>query len=133
MSVQAKMVCYAIDKHDNSEASTVRFGAVCRGVENAAWAAATPSATLTMTILNDVATTQFTEGQEYTLTFKPAPKPQPGDGHQIERVTTKTGHAVCGPCGLLLTKSEVVDGTWQVVPNDEGVQAHQELYGDPVE
>lgn len=54
---------------------TVRLQAVTRGKDNAEWAAATPSGTVEMTVLNEVALAVFQNpGDEFYIDFSPAPK-----------------------------------------------------------
>lgn len=128
MSVKAKFVVSAVQKHDNSDASTISMYPVCRGAENAAWSSATPSGNLTMTVLNEVAAAQFVQGEEYLLTFEHAPKPAPGDGHAVDLVRTKQGTLICGRCGIYGTGSYGQEYVW-----DEAAQKrHDEAYGGNV-
>jgi hypothetical protein len=104
--VRAKMfvnsVTPTVADEPDAVSRTVQMGAVCRGVENAIWASATPAASLTMTIRNDAATEQFVQGEEYDLLFTHSPKPVPGDGHKVIPVVNSGGWYVCERCGLSL-------------------------------
>lgn len=112
------------------EGQQVSLSPVCRGVENRAWASATPGGSMTMWITNSAALEQFTKGEEYEVVFTHSPKPAPGDGHDVE-VVEQTGwnpttgnqdktYYVCGRCGSYASLSE--DGTpdWT---------KHAELFG----
>lgn len=104
--VRAKFYVYDVDPsvEDQPDALSrqVKFGAVCRGVENALWASATPGANLIMTIRNDAAVQQFVKGEEYEVLFTHAPKPAPGDGHAVKLATNSSGWYVCERCGASL-------------------------------
>ena len=56
---------------------TVTLRAVARGEENKAWASATPSGTVEMTIINSPAFVWFEErvGKDVAITFEDAPEP----------------------------------------------------------
>jgi hypothetical protein len=56
----------------------VVLGAVCRGEDNKEWSKYTPSGQITMTIKNDLATSQFDPGKEFYVDFTEAPKGQEG-------------------------------------------------------
>lgn len=58
--------------------SEVCLRAVCRGEDNKLWSAYTPSGSLTMVVLNQLAAAEFEPGEEFYLTFEHAPKGQPG-------------------------------------------------------
>ena len=57
---------------------SVSLSAVCRGEDNKVWASATPSGSITMSILNNSALSAFVPGDEFFVDFTPAPKGQPG-------------------------------------------------------
>lgn len=103
-SVVAKFFVQSITPRNapKGSAAQITMGAVCRGVENASWSAATPSGSIQMNILNDAATAQFEEGAEYLVTFVKVAKPAPNDGHVAQPVTTKHNTLVCATCGLYL-------------------------------
>lgn len=104
--VRAKFYVYniepSVEDQPDAVSRQVSLGAVCRGVENAIWASATPAANLVMTIRNDAATAQFVKGEEYDLLFTHAPKPAPGDGHKVKPVVNSGGWYVCERCGQSL-------------------------------
>lgn len=145
--VRAKFYVYDIDPsyEDQPEALArrVSLGAVCRGVENAIWASATPGANLTMTIRNDAAVQQFVKGEEYDVLFTHAPKPAPGDGHAVKPVTNSGGWYVCERCGASLgpgtqeqadqyARSNPDAGVTGPGPLAQQLAFHDELYS-PVE
>lgn len=78
MSVKAKFYCVEIAKTVNG--GKVRLQAVCRGEDNKKWASYTPSGVIDLTILNEVAVAEFDVGEEYFVTFTPAPKGEEGMG-----------------------------------------------------
>lgn len=134
--VCAKFFCSKVTPAELGGASQVQLGAVCRGVENAIWSQATPAGSIQMSVLNDPAFEQFEEGEEYWVTFTKAPKPQPGDGHEIRPVENKQNWMVCEVCGHTLGPSQ----TWMdknpyrkdVVgpgPTEEAKASHAEIYG----
>lgn len=91
----------------------VSLSAVSRGDRNAAWAKATPTGNLTMTINNPAAVAQW-EGfmqtaresgkqPEVFIDIRPSEDGWPGDGHafRLSEVTEGNyGHGKCGECGL---------------------------------
>lgn len=108
----------------------VRMHPVVRGVENRAWASATPAGSLSMSVANAAALEFFVPGEEYEAVFVHRPKPAPGDGHPVDVVeqkgwNMKTGqndktYWVCGTCGSYASLAE--DGTpdWS---------RHEEMFG----
>lgn len=131
MPVKAKFYVGKIDARDGATGATVHLGAVCRGIENSSWAAATPSGSIQMTILNDLATEYFEQGAEYEVTFVKAAKPMPGDGHQVDPVKAKHGYTICGTCGAYplvhVGAGEKIDdpSTW----GPDAWKAHDEMFG----
>lgn len=99
--VRAKFYASKVENPDGATAAQVHLGAVCRGVENAVWAQATPSGSIQMSVLNTPAFEQFEQGAEYEVTFRKVAKPMPGDGHEIIEVADKYGRIVCERCGAL--------------------------------
>lgn len=100
MTVKAKFFVSKLTRTEGSStADQVVLGAVCRGVENALWSQYTPAGTITLGILNEAATAQFVEGEEYEVTFTRVERPVPGDGHEPVPVRTKHGNWVCETCG----------------------------------
>lgn len=102
MTVRAKFICYKADNPEGAAAAQVQLGAVCRGIENAMWAQATPSGSITMAVKNDPAFEQFEQGAEYEVTFRKVPKPLPNDGHEIVPAVDMHGRRICEFCGLTL-------------------------------
>jgi hypothetical protein len=135
MSVKAKFYVTDIEPNGGPQAAILKMQAVCRGVENAMWAQATPWGNITMGIKNDPATQQFEKGAEYEVIFRKVEKPTPGDGHEIVQATTMHGAIVCETCGahLGVTKAAIEKG-WGVglEPGliEQNVKAHDELYGN---
>ena len=70
MNVTAKVKVGAKTVIAGQDSTTLSFYPDYADGRNKAWAAATPSLSLTMTVKNDVAAC-FTEGVAYTLTFTP--------------------------------------------------------------
>lgn len=66
-AVTARVVC-SNKGEDTSYGTAVTFSADYADGRNAAWAAATPALSLTMTLMGEVAD-NFTPGGRYTLTF----------------------------------------------------------------
>jgi len=122
MSVIGKFYVTDVNTYPGATASDVRLGAVCRGVENALWSAATPSGSIQMNILNDAATAQFEKGAEYLVTFTKVAKPEPHDGHTVQPVTAKHGALVCATCGLYL-------GPAGDAPLGSAMEVHDTTYG----
>lgn len=119
MAVSAKFFVSKIDGQN------VAMYPVCRGVENRAWASATPGGSLLMTISNPDALAQFTVGEEYEMVFTHAPKPLPGDGHEVRVIEQSNqwdgkSYYICETCGSYASLSE--DGTpdWT---------RHEEIFG----
>lgn len=136
MSVRAKFFVTNVTPAAGATAAVVQMGAVCRGVENAMWASATPSASLSMTVKNDLATAQFEQGAEYEVTFRKVAKPAPGDGHSIVEAVNMHGGVVCETCGLQLgyTQEAAEKQAWlkeYATPEyrADTVRRHAELYG----
>ena len=69
--VRAKMYVNGLDF--TTWGTTVKLQAVSRGEDNKAWAAATPSGTLTLQIKNQGAADQFAPGQEWFVDLIPIP------------------------------------------------------------
>jgi hypothetical protein len=81
MTVRAKLFVQSVTRNAyQPDAAVITLAAVTRGQDNKAWAAATPTANLNMTILNAAAADLFELGEEYYLDFTPAPKGQEGMG-----------------------------------------------------
>lgn len=76
MSVRAKF--FVLNALKSPHQTVVRLGAVCRGEDNKEWAAATPNAEVSMTILNDVAAEFFEPGREVYVDFSYAPQGKEG-------------------------------------------------------
>lgn len=58
--------------------TTVELNPVTRGEDNKTWSAATPTGSITMGIKNEVAAERFAPGQEWFVTFSPAPMGKEG-------------------------------------------------------
>jgi hypothetical protein len=79
MTVRAKF--YVQEIAQTTWGGRVKLVAVARGSDNKEWASATPSGSIEMTILNDVALKQFVEpGTEFFVDFSLAPKGEEGMG-----------------------------------------------------
>lgn len=102
MSVRAKFYVSNLENPEGAAAAQVQLHAVCRGVENAMWAQATPAGSITMHVKNDPAFEQFEKGAEYEVTFRKVAKPAPGDGHAIVPAANMHGGVVCEVCGAHL-------------------------------
>lgn len=112
------------------EGQQVHLYPVCRGVENREWSSATPGGSMQMTITNPAALEQFVVGEEYLARFDFAPKPKPGDGHEVDVVEQygwdpQTGkndkvYWVCGTCGSYARLTEDGKPDWT---------AHEEMFG----
>lgn len=76
MSVRAKFQLHSITDHANSQAKTLKFGAVTAdGVpENERYHKYTPSGSLEIYVDNPPAVEQFKLGEQYYVDFTPAPK-----------------------------------------------------------
>lgn len=73
--VRGKMYVSKVARYAwNTDATEIELKAVSQGEENKAWAAATPNATLTMTVLNEVAANLLADqlGQEVFVDIFPA-------------------------------------------------------------
>lgn len=134
MTIRAKFYVSTLVNSEGATAAQVQLHAVCRGIENAMWAQATPSGTISMNVKNDAAFEQFEQGAEYEVTFRKVARPTPGDGHEIVQATTMHGAIVCETCGahLGITEDAVKKG-WgggTVEPGliEQNVKAHDELY-----
>lgn len=77
MAVRAKFYVQSV-KYTASDSAVIEMSPVCRGEDNKEWSKYTPSGLLSMTIKNELATAQFTPGNEFYLDFTPAPKGQEG-------------------------------------------------------
>lgn len=66
--IQARMYVQQVTQYAGSLGRQVVLNAATRGEENKTWAAATPAATLTMTVKNDDAI--FELGKDYRVTFE---------------------------------------------------------------
>ena len=135
MSVRAKFYVSNLKNPEGATAAEVQLHAVCRGVENAMWAQATPAGSIQMHVKNDPAFEQFEQGAEYEVTFRKVAKPTPGDGHPIIEAVTMHGQIVCETCGahLGITEDAVKKG-WgggTVEPGliEANVKAHEETFG----
>lgn len=102
MSVRAKFYVSNLENPEGAAAAQVQLHAVCRGVENAMWAQATPAGSITMHVKNDPAFEQFEKGAEYEVTFRKVAKPALGDGHSIVPAVNMHGGIVCEVCGAQL-------------------------------
>lgn len=131
MSVQAKFYVSKITRTEGSStADQVVLGAVCRGVENALWSQYTPAGTITMGVLNEAATAQFEEGEEYLVTFTHVPHPKPGDGHEPKPVRMKSGCWCCEQCGGLPSWDATANPQFDQVPLDAlDWSTHRQVYG----
>jgi hypothetical protein len=69
--VQAKFYVSAVELVQGGV--RLKFGAVTRGDENKEWAQYTPSGSIEMFVKNELASDNFAPGQEWLLTFTPAP------------------------------------------------------------
>lgn len=78
MTVRAKF--YVTETRQTTYGGGVKLQAVTRGEDNKKWASATPSGQIDMTIRNELALEFFTVGDEFYVTFEPAPKGQEGMG-----------------------------------------------------
>lgn len=132
MSVVAKFYVADIETFPNSDNARISMYPVCRGVENASWASATPSGNLIMNVLNVYATAQFEKGAEYYIRFEKAVKPLPGDGHQIVPVTDKYGHQLCEVCGMQVGTRAHKDSE-VATPIEGAAERHEQTYGVKVE
>lgn len=130
MSVRAKFYVSTLKNPEGATAAEVQLNAVCRGVENAMWAQATPCGSISMHVKNDPAFEQFEQGAEYEVTFRKVEKPTPGDGHEIVQAVTMHHAIVCETCGAHLGVTE--DAPWRgnTEPGliEQNVRAHEELY-----
>ena len=77
MPVKAKFFVQSIEQFVGDTA-TVKLGAVCRGEDNKEWSKYTPAGQITMTIKNEMASSQFVPGNEFYVTFEEAPKGKEG-------------------------------------------------------
>lgn len=130
MSVKAKFFVQSVQRTEGSStADRVTLGAVCRGVENALWSQYTPSGTITMGVLNEAATAQFVEGEEYEVTFTRVKRPQRGDGHEVVETRDKHGNWLCETCGAH-PSWDVAEHGYQNVPREAlDWSTHQQIYG----
>lgn len=106
MSVKAKFYVSNLVNPEGATAAQVGLNAVCRGVENALWAQATPAGSIQMHVKNDPAFEQFEMGEEYEVTFRKVARPKPGDGHPIIEAVNMHGGIVCETCGVQLGFTE---------------------------
>lgn len=129
MSVVAKFYVTNVERPEGSStASKIDFQAVCRGIENAGWASATPGGNITLWSLNDNATDYFERGKEYELHFIEVAKPAPGDGHNARPVKTKYGSYICATCGAS-PQWDTFKYDWSTVPLEElDWTKHTEIY-----
>lgn len=77
MAVRAKFFVQSV-KYMTGDSAEIVMSPVCRGEDNKEWSKYTPGGQLTMTIKNELATNQFSPGEEFYLDFTPAPKGQEG-------------------------------------------------------
>ena len=136
MSVRAKFYVSSLKNPEGATAAEVQLNAVCRGVENAMWAQATPAGSIQMHVKNDPAFEQFEQGAEYEVTFRKVAKPQPNDGHTIVPAVNMHGTIVCEFCGMTLgwTDETVKQQSYLVQYNTEEKKAeylalHEEAFG----
>jgi hypothetical protein len=74
-TVRAKFFVQEITRRaHNPNGVEVTLSAVSRGKDNTEWASYTPSGQIKMTILNEVASSQFELGDEFYVDFTPCPK-----------------------------------------------------------
>lgn len=138
--VRAKFFASKVENPEGATAAIVELGAVCRGVENAIWAQATPSGYISMSVLNTPAFEQFEQGAEYEVTFRKVAKPAAGDRHPVVETSDKYGRLVCETCGVTMgyTKAAVALSPHLAEYNTperraEYEERHREIYGDPEE
>ena len=139
MTVVAKFYVTEANPSEGPAAGKVSLAPVCRGVENALWAQATPCGSITMYIKNDPAVDQFEKGAEYEVTFRKVAKPTPGDGHPVKPVPNMHGWLVCETCGqsLCTTPETAAQGGSHAgyAPDSEyhqqALATHEEVYGAP--
>jgi hypothetical protein len=129
MSVVAKFFVQSVEKTEGaSTASKINLGAVCRGVENAGWASATPAGNMTIWSLNEYATDYFEQGAEYEITLTKVAKPMPGDRHPAVAIKTKYGSYICQTCGGV-PQWDSAKFDWQTVPlSDLDWTMHDTVY-----
>ncbi len=77
MSTRAKFYVHSVEKIVG-DTTTVKLNVVCRGEDNKEWSKYTPSGNIQMSIKNELAAEQFEPGNEFYVTFDPAPKGQEG-------------------------------------------------------
>lgn len=130
MAVRAKFYVQSIKRVEGSStADQVTLGAVCRGVENAVWSQATPAGTIQLSVLNEDATAQFAEGEEYYVTFEHADKPRPGDGHAPVPIRNKWGAWLCETCGGFPSYDTRAHPEWAKVPAEAlDWSVHRQVY-----
>lgn len=138
--VRAKFVCNNLVNPEGATAAQVGLTAVCRGIENALWAQATPSGSISMNVKNNPAFEQFELHAEYEVTFRKVEKPKPNDGHTVKLAVTMQGAEVCEFCGMHLgwTDEAVERESWKAQYNTEEKRAellalHQDAYGAKAE
>lgn len=78
MGVRAKFWITEVTR--TTSGGRVKLNAVCRGEDNKAWSAATPTGVLEMGILNEAALGFFEPGDEVFIDITKAPKGQEGMG-----------------------------------------------------
>lgn len=136
MSVKAKFYVSSLNNPEGATAAQVTLHAVCRGIENAMWAQATPAGSITMHVKNDPAFEQFEQGAEYEVIFTKVAKPTAGDGHQIVEAVDMHGRVVCETCGAQLGYTEAAVeaqpylAQWATPEYREQTEAqHRETFG----
>jgi len=131
MSVVAKFYVTNVERPEGSStASKIDLQPVCRGIENAGWASATPGGSITLWSLNDNATDYFERGQEYEIHFLQVAKPTPGDGHSVRAIKTKYGSYICATCGG--SPNFKNDARWDTATLDDlDWTKHTEIYSAP--
>lgn len=78
MGVRAKM--FVAEIAQTTYGGRVKLQVVTRGEDNKAWASATPSGELTLTIRNELALEQFgAPGREFYVDFTPVPVEKHGE------------------------------------------------------
>jgi hypothetical protein len=104
MPVQARFYVAQIVKSayaGTSGGGEVKLQAVSRGDQNAAWAAATPSGTVSMHVNNPEAAKWFEDrlGTDVAITFEEAAIRTPDDGHPFRPANVPAHHYLHGMCG----------------------------------
>lgn len=81
MSVIARFFVSEVTRRAyNPDAAEITLNVASRGEENKVWAAATPSGTIKMNVLNALAVEAFEIGKEYKVTFDSIADTAPASG-----------------------------------------------------